>query len=35
MVRRYDPFRQMEAIFDDAMRQGPSRAAMPLSLIHI
>ena len=32
MVRRYDPFRQMEAIFDDAMRQGPSRAAMPLDL---
>ena len=32
MVRRYDPFRQMEAIFEDAMRQGPARAAMPLDL---
>ena len=32
MVRRYDPFRQMEAIFEDAMRQVPARAAMPLDL---
>lgn len=32
MIRRYDPFREMEEMFNQALRQAPNSPAMPLDL---